>query len=57
MDDLDIFDLKAVQIKKTKAYLIQAGEDRQQQIDSVQLGTYVPVHRNPVHAIQKRKPT
>lgn len=53
VDNLDIFDLKAVQIKKTKAYLIQAGEDRQQQIDSVQLGTYVPVHRNPVHAIQK----
>lgn len=52
-NQLDIFNLKAVQISRTRDELIQAGEQRQQEVPSDQLGEYVPVHRDPVKAIQR----
>lgn len=53
MDHLDIFDLKGIQIKKTKDSLVEAGKKRQVSVSSEQLGEYVPVHRDPVKAINK----
>ncbi|WP_295731020.1 DUF2252 domain-containing protein [uncultured Limosilactobacillus sp.] len=50
---LDIFDLKAVQITKSKHELIQLGQHRQAILASTKLGEYVPVHRDPIKAIQK----
>lgn len=50
---LDIFDLKAVQIKKSKQDLFKLGQQRQAALPSSELGKYVQVHRNPVKAIQK----
>ena len=53
MDHLDIFELKDIQIKKTKDSLVEAGKERQASVSSEQLGEYVPVHRDPVKAINK----
>lgn len=53
MDNLDIFDLKDIQIKSTKKGLVKAGKKQQSKVDSVKLGTYIPVHRDPIRAIQK----
>lgn len=41
MDHLDIFDLKGIQIKKTKDSLVEAGKKRQVSVSSEQLGEYV----------------
>lgn len=49
---LDIFDLKKIQINKTKAELENAGKQRQKDITSEMLGTFIPVNRNPVRTIQ-----
>lgn len=48
---LDIFDLKKIDLNKSKRDLIAAGQNRQAQISSQQLATFVPVNRDPVAAI------
>lgn len=48
---LDIFDLKKIKINKSKAELEQAGKQHQKEVPSEKLSTFVPVHRDPVAAI------
>lgn len=50
---LDIFDLKRIKINKSKAELEQAGKQLQKEVSSEELSTFVPVHRDPVAAIEQ----
>ena len=52
-NQLDIFDLKAVQIKKSKQELIKFGQQRQTEVPSEKLAQYSPVNRDPRKAIAK----
>lgn len=52
-NQLDIFDLKAVQIKKSKQELIKFGQQRQADLPSAKLAQYSPVNRDPRKAIAK----
>lgn len=49
---LDIFDLKKIKINKSKAELEQVGKQRQKEVSSQELSTFVPVNRDPVAAIE-----
>lgn len=49
---LDIFDLKKLQLDKSKKELEETGQKRQAQVTSQQLATFVPVNRDPVAAIK-----
>lgn len=49
---LDIFDLKKLQLDKSKKELEETGRKRQAQVTSQQLATFVPVDRDPVAAIK-----
>lgn len=48
---LDIFDLKRLQIPKSKQELVEAGKKQQAAVPSSQLATFTPVDRDPVAAI------
>ena len=48
---LDIFDLKRLQLNKSKQELMTAGQERQAAVSSQQLATFIPVVRDPVAAI------
>lgn len=48
---LDIFDLKRLQIPKSKHELVEGGKQQQAAIPSSQLATFTPVDRDPVAAI------
>lgn len=49
---LDIFDLKRLQLNKSKQELMTAGQERQAAVSSQQLATFIPVDRDPVAAIK-----
>lgn len=48
---LDIFDLKRLQIPKSKQELVEAGKQQQAAVPSSQLANFTPVDRDPVAAI------
>ena len=50
--NLDIFDLRKIQINKTKAELENNGKRQQKEVSSDMLGTFMPVDRDPVKIIQ-----
>ncbi len=50
--NLDIFDLRKIQINKTKAELENNGKRQQKVVSSDMLGTFTPVDRDPVKIIQ-----
>ncbi|MCI1974571.1 MAG: DUF2252 domain-containing protein [Limosilactobacillus sp.] len=50
---LDIFDLKKIKINRTAKELEDAGKESQSKVSSAQLAAFIPVHRDPVAAIQK----
>lgn len=49
---LDLFDLKRIEVSHNKEELIKIGENIQQKVNSDDLATYVPVHRDPLSLIQ-----
>src|SRR5699024_11582719 len=50
--NLDIFDLKRLQLHQSKQELERTGRNIQQKVTSQDLSTFVPVDRDPVAAIQ-----
>lgn len=50
--NLDIFDLKRLQLHQSKQELERTGRNIQQKVTSQDLSTFVPVDRDPVVAIQ-----
>ena len=52
-EDLDLFDLKKININRTKDELIDAGKYRQQKVSTADLVTFKPVNRDPVAAIRQ----
>ncbi|UIN25729.1 hypothetical protein LWM71_10600 [Limosilactobacillus reuteri] len=50
--NLDIFDLRKIQINKTKAELENNGKRQQKEVSSDMLGTFMLVDRDPVKIIQ-----
>lgn len=49
--NLDIFDLKRLQLHQSKQELERTGRNIQQKVTSQDLSTFVPVDRDPVAAI------
>lgn len=48
---LDIFDLRRIQINKTKAELENTGKQQQKQVTSEMISTFIPVDRDPIKSI------
>jgi uncharacterized protein (DUF2252 family) len=50
--NLDIFDLRKIQVNKTKAELENTGKQQRKRITSEMLSTFIPVDRDPIKSIQ-----